>query len=81
VSHRGAAAKSTAAVCHRGAATTAHMGATTAAAESSATAAVVLSRGCRRDCRRAQNRGGRNCDHVFAHHFTLPVHKNCARNR
>jgi hypothetical protein len=80
--HRRAATKSTAAVGHRGAAATAHVAAAaTAEPTTAAAAAMVLSHGRCRDRRRAQNRGGRNCHHVFAHDFKLPVHKNCARDQ
>jgi hypothetical protein len=76
--HRRAATKSTAAVGHRG---TAHAAAAATAEPTTTAAAMVLSHGRCRDRRRAQNRGGRNCHHVFAHDFKLPVHKNCARDQ
>jgi hypothetical protein len=75
-------AKSATAMGHSGAAATAHVAAAaTAEPTTAAAAAMVLSHGRCRDRRRAQNRGGRNCHHVFAHDFKLPVHKNCARDQ
>jgi hypothetical protein len=82
VSHCGTTAKSTTAMGHRGTAATAHVTTATAAAAESSTAAtaMVLRHRCCRDRRRAQNRGGRNCHHTFAHDFRLPVQKTCARD-
>jgi hypothetical protein len=81
VSHCGTTAKSATAMGHSGTAATAHVAAAATAESSTATTAMVLRHRCCRDRRRAQNCGGRNCHHVFAHDFKLPVHKNCARDR
>jgi hypothetical protein len=74
VSHCGTTAKSATAMGYSGTAATTHVAAATTAESSTAAAAMVLRHRSCRDRRRAQNCGGRNCHHTFAHDFKLPVH-------